>query len=37
MIKILEKYNMTGSIVTLDKVLHLKTGVSYLENNNMLV
>lgn len=28
---------MTGSTVTLDKVLHLKSGVSYLENNNMIV
>ena len=28
---------MTGSTVTLEKVLHLKSGVSYLENNNLLV
>jgi len=35
-IKILEKYSLTGSMVTLDKVLHLKTGVSYLENNTLL-
>ena len=26
---------MTGSVVTLDKVLHLKSGVAYLENNNL--
>ncbi len=37
MIQILKKYNMTGSIVSLQHVLHLKTGTSYLENNNMLV
>ena len=28
---------MTGSIVPLNEVLHLKTGVNYLENNVMLV
>lgn len=27
---------MTGSVVTLEKVLHLKTGLAYLENNNLL-
>lgn len=37
MIQILEKYGLTGSIVTLKKVLHLKTGLAYLENNNLLV
>lgn len=36
-IAILEKYGLTGSEVTLEEVLHLKTGVNYLENNNMLV
>ena len=36
LISILEKHKMTGSIVALEKVLHLKTGVAYLENNNML-
>lgn len=36
-IKILEKYGLSGSIVTLEKFLHLKTGISYLENNNLLV
>ncbi len=36
-ISILEKYGLSGSEVTLEEVLHLKTGVNYLENNNMLV
>jgi len=36
MISILEKYNMTGSVVSLSEVLHLKTGMSYIENNNLL-
>jgi dimethylargininase len=36
MIAILEKHQMTGSIVTLSEVLHLKTGLGYLENNNLL-
>ena len=35
--EILAKYGMTCSEVTLEKVLHLKTGVNYIENNNMLV
>jgi dimethylargininase len=33
LVQILNKYGMTGSVVPLEKVLHLKTGVSYLENN----
>jgi len=37
MIRILEKYGMTGSKVPLKKMLHLKSGVSYLENNMLLV
>ncbi len=37
MIRILEKYGMTGSKVPLKKMLHLKSGVSYLENDTMLV
>ena len=37
LIEILEKNGHTGSQVTLTEVLHLKTGVNYLENNNMLV
>ncbi|MCO6545769.1 MAG: dimethylarginine dimethylaminohydrolase family protein [Gilliamella sp.] len=36
MIAILEKYGLTGSVVKLEKVLHLKTGLAYLENNNLL-
>ncbi len=36
-IEILNKYGLTGSEVPLEKVLHLKTGVNYIENNNMLV
>lgn len=35
--EILAKYGMTCSEVTLNEVLHLKTGVNYLEDNNMLV
>lgn len=35
--EILKKYGMTCSEVKLEEVLHLKTGVNYLENNNMLV
>ena len=35
LINILKKYGMTGSLVTLDKVLHLKSGVAYLENDNL--
>ena len=35
--EILAKYDMTCSEVKLEEVLHLKTGVNYLENNNMLV
>lgn len=37
LIHILEKHGMTGSVITLNKMLHLKSGCSYLENNNMLV
>ena len=37
LIKILNKYGLSGSKVPLKKMLHLKSGVSYLENNNMLV
>lgn len=35
-IAFLEKYGMTGSMVKLGTVLHLKTGVSYIENNNLV-
>ena len=36
-IAILEKHGLSGSEVTLEEVLHLKPGVNYLENGNMLV
>ena len=36
-IGILEKYGLSGSEVRLEKVLHLKTGVNYIENNKLLV
>jgi len=36
MIAILERYGLSGSMVELNKVLHLKTGLGYLENNNLL-
>jgi len=35
--KILENYGYSGTYIKLKKVLHLKTGLSYLENNNLLV
>ncbi|MDQ1353061.1 MAG: dimethylargininase [Acidobacteriota bacterium] len=34
---ILNKYRYTASTVKLEKFLHLKTGLAYLENNNLLV
>lgn len=37
LISILERYGLTGSMVALRNVLHLKTGVSYLEQDTMLV
>jgi len=37
MTQFLEKYGMTASVVTMSDVLHLKTGLSYLDNNNLLV
>ena len=36
LIDILKKYDMQGSVVDLTEVLHLKTGLSYLESNNLL-
>ena len=36
-IDILRKYGYDGTMVPLRKVLHLKTGLAYLENNNLLV
>lgn len=35
-IEILENYGLSGSVVQLDKVLHLKTGIAYLEQNIMV-
>lgn len=37
LIQILKKYNLNGIKVKMDKILHLKTGLSYLENNNLLI
>lgn len=37
LVDILNKYGLTGSVVPLKKILHLKTGVNYIENNNMLI
>jgi dimethylargininase len=36
-IRILENHGMTGSTIPLTEMLHLKSGMSYLENNNLLV
>ena len=36
MIDILQRHGMTGSVVDLTEVLHLKTGLGYLEDNNLL-
>jgi dimethylargininase len=36
LITILKQFGLTGSTVELTKMLHLKTGISYLENNNLL-
>lgn len=37
LISILRRYAMTGSKVPLKEMLHLKTGLSYLEQNNLLI
>lgn len=37
LIALLDKFRLSGSTVELQNLLHLKTGVSYLENNTMLV
>jgi dimethylargininase len=37
LIHILEKYQMTGEKIELRQLLHLKSGMSYLEDNNLLV
>ena len=36
MVRILENYGMSASLVRLENVLHLKTGVAYLEDNNLV-
>ena len=36
LIGILEKYGMSGEMVPLKKMLHLKSGLSYLENDHLL-
>ena len=36
LIKILVKHNLSGSMVEMSELLHLKTGLSYLENNHLL-
>ena len=36
MIAILEKYDLQGSVVDFAEVLHLKTGLGYLEDNHLL-
>lgn len=36
LIRILEKHGMTGEKVTFQNLLHLKTGVSYIENDTIL-
>ncbi len=33
---ILEKFGLTGSVVSIKNILHLKSGLSYLENNNLV-
>lgn len=37
LIAILNKYGMNGTKIPLKEMLHLKTGLSYLENNNLLI
>lgn len=36
LISILKNHELTGSTIYLKSVLHLKTGISYIENNNLL-
>ncbi|NQZ82336.1 MAG: N(G),N(G)-dimethylarginine dimethylaminohydrolase [Colwellia sp.] len=36
LIEILGKYDLSGSMVEMSELLHLKTGLSYLEDNNLL-
>jgi len=35
-IQILNKYGMSGSVIEVGEILHLKTGISYLENDNIV-
>ena len=37
LLDILNRYGMTGSMVPLMSFLHLKSGVSYIENNNLVI
>jgi dimethylargininase len=37
LIAALEKYGMTGSVIKMEEMLHLKTGLAYLEDNVLLV
>ncbi len=37
LIKILEKYGFSGSVVHPGDILHLKTGISYIENNTVVI
>jgi len=37
LIGFLEKYGMSGEMIPLSKMLHLKSGLSYLENENLLI
>jgi len=37
LLKALEKYGMSGSIIEISKILHLKSGLAYLEDNVLLV
>ena len=37
LMEILKYYGYSGSVIELKNLLHLKTGVSYLENNNLIV
>ncbi len=37
MIRVLEQYDYTGSTLPLKHFLHLKTGLAYLERNNLLI
>ena len=37
LLKILYRYGLTGTTIPLKKMLHLKSGLSYIENNNLLI